>query len=160
MEFSSECHRFHTGKLLSASYSAISGTKTFWWNHSKRITRLKYGLHGSSYHHWALCVCGSLWQRVISAKSLLLYCLDWKCVTQKLVIKWKPLNFCRCHTVMPLREMERLHKCTTVKDEKSLRFIYGSEGQRLCEYALNGLTERDNLHVTFFWKKKWGCGKS
>lgn len=30
LKFSSECHRFHTGKILSASYSAISGTKTFW----------------------------------------------------------------------------------------------------------------------------------
>lgn len=30
LEFSSECHRIYTGKLLSASYSAISGTKTFW----------------------------------------------------------------------------------------------------------------------------------
>lgn len=44
--------------------------------------------------------------------------------------------------VMPLSEMERHHKCTTVKDEKSLRFIYGSEGKRLCEYALNRLRER------------------
>lgn len=30
LKFSSECHRFQTGTLLSASYSAISGTKTFW----------------------------------------------------------------------------------------------------------------------------------
>lgn len=96
LEFSSECHRFHTGKFLSASYCAISGTIFFWWNHSKGITRMKYGLNCSSYQHWALCIYGSLWPHVISAKSLLLYCLDWmECVTQKLVIKWKPLNFCQ-----------------------------------------------------------------
>lgn len=41
---------------------------------------------------------------------------------------------------MSQREMERYRK---VKDEKSLQ--YGSEGQRLCEYALNGLTERGRI---------------
>lgn len=45
---------------------------------------------------------------------------------------------------MPPREMERYHK---VKDEKSLQVIYGSEGQRLCEYALNGLTDRGRISM-------------
>lgn len=55
---------------------------------------------------------------------------------------------------MPFREMERHHKCTTVKDEKSLQDIYGSEGQRLCEFALNGLIEREKLCALRFSERE------
>lgn len=48
---------------------------------------------------------------------------------------------------MPPREIERYHK---VKDEKRLQVIYGSEGQRLCEYFLNGLTERGRISMCCF----------